>query len=52
MHAGARAVLAEPIDGRLFWAGEATHPAAFSNAHGAWLSGRRAAEEALAALVS
>ena len=52
MHAGARAVLAEPIDGRLFWAGEATHPAAFSTAHGAWLSGRRAAEEALAALVS
>lgn len=52
MHSGARAVLAEPTDGRLFWAGEATHPTAFSTAHGAWLSGRRAAEEALAALVS
>lgn len=50
MQSGARARLAEPTDGRLFWGGEATHPTAFSTAHGAWASGRRAAEEALAAL--
>ena len=46
-----RSVLAEPIDGRLFFAGEATHPTDFSTAHGAWESGERAAEEALAALL-
>ena len=48
--AGDRARLAEPVDGRLFFAGEATSPHAFSTAHGAWESGVRAAEEALAAL--
>ncbi len=48
--AGARAKLAEPVEGRLFFAGEATHPHFFSTAHGAWESGVRAAEEALAAL--
>jgi monoamine oxidase len=46
-HADARAVLAAPVDGRLFFAGEATHPSFFSTAHGAWESGVRAAEEAL-----
>jgi monoamine oxidase len=50
--AGARGILARPYDNRLFFAGEATHPADFSTAHGAYFSGVRAAEEALAALVS
>jgi len=48
--AGARATLAAPVEGRLFFAGEATHPSAFSTVHGAWESGERAAVEALAAL--
>jgi monoamine oxidase len=47
---GDRAVLARPVDGRLFFAGEATSPDDFSTAHGAWITGLRAAEEALAAL--
>jgi monoamine oxidase len=46
-YADARSVLAAPVDGRLFFAGEATHPTFFSTAHGAWESGVRAAEEAL-----
>ena len=41
----ARATLARPFDGRLFFAGEATHPTDFSTAHGAYESGVRAAEE-------
>lgn len=45
-----RAVLARPVDGRLFFAGEATHPTDFSTAHGAHRSGLRAAGEVLAAL--
>jgi monoamine oxidase len=49
-HAGARAVLAAPVDGRLFFAGEATSPGFFSTAHGARDSGERAAKEILAAL--
>jgi monoamine oxidase len=49
-HAGDRAVLAAPVDGRLFFAGEATSPEFFTTAHGARDSGERAAEEALAAL--
>jgi monoamine oxidase len=44
-HAGDRAVLAAPIDGRLFFAGEATSPNFFSTAHGARDSGERAAGE-------
>lgn len=48
--AGARADLAAPVDDRLFFAGEATSRRAFSTAHGAWESGLRAADEALAAL--
>ena len=44
-HAGARSVLAQPIDDRLFFAGEATHATDFSTAHGAWQSGIRAANE-------
>ena len=47
-HAGARAVLAAPVDGRLFFAGEATSPGFFSTAHGARDSGERAAGEVLA----
>jgi monoamine oxidase len=49
-HAGARAVLAAPIDGRLFFAGEATSPNFFSTAHGARDSGERAAREVRRAL--
>jgi monoamine oxidase len=48
-HAGARAVLAAPVDGRLFFAGEATSPNFFSTAHGARDSGERAAREVMAA---
>jgi monoamine oxidase len=49
-HAGMRAVLAAPVDGRLFFAGEATSPNFFSTAHGARDSGERAAREVVAAL--
>jgi len=48
-HAGDRAVLAAPVDGRLFFAGEATSPGFFTTAHGARDSGERAAEEVVAA---
>lgn len=48
-HAGDRAVLAAPVDGRLFFAGEATSPTFFTTAHGAKDSGERAAKEVLAA---
>jgi monoamine oxidase len=48
-HAGDRAILAAPVDGRLFFAGEATSPNFFSTAHGARDSGERAAGEALIA---
>ncbi|QWG20682.1 FAD-dependent oxidoreductase [Bradyrhizobium sediminis] len=47
-HAGDRAVLAAPVDGRLFFAGEATSPDFFSTAHGARDSGERATGEVLA----
>jgi monoamine oxidase len=47
-HAGARAMLAAPVDGRLFFAGEATSPNFFSTAHGARDSGERAAREVVA----
>jgi monoamine oxidase len=49
-HAADRAVLAAPLDGRLFFAGEATSPHFFSTAHGARDSGERAAREVLASL--
>jgi monoamine oxidase len=48
-HADKRAILAAPVDGRLFFAGEATSPNFFSTAHGARDSGKRAAKEVLAA---
>jgi len=49
-HADDRAVLAAPVDNRLFFAGEACSPNFFSTAHGAWLSGIVAAKAALACL--
>jgi monoamine oxidase len=49
-HAGKRAVLATPVDDRLFFAGEATSPNFFSTAHGARDSGERAAAEVMATL--
>jgi monoamine oxidase len=49
-HAGDRAVLAAPVDNRLFFAGEATSPNFFSTAHGARDSGERAAGEVLTAV--
>jgi monoamine oxidase len=49
-HADKRAMLAAPVDGRLFFAGEATSPGFFSTAHGARDSGERAAGEVLALL--
>ena len=51
-HAGMRAVLAAPVDGRLFFAGEATSPNFFSTAHGARDSGERAAAEVMAAALT
>jgi monoamine oxidase len=48
--AGARAALAQPVDERLFFAGEATSADGFSTAHGGYLEGIRAAEEAIGAL--
>jgi monoamine oxidase len=48
--AAARDTLARPFDQRLFFAGEATHRHDFSTAHGAYQSGLRAADEAIAAL--
>ena len=51
-HAGMRAMLASPVDGRLFFAGEATSPNFFSTAHGARDSGERAAGELVASLAT
>jgi monoamine oxidase len=48
--AEARVTLARPFDGRLFFAGEATHRHDFSTAHGAYQTGVRAADEVMAAL--
>lgn len=49
-HAGDRARLAAPVDNRLFFAGEACSANAFSTVHGAWLTGRDAGRQAIAAL--
>ncbi len=46
-HADDRAVLAAPVDGRLFFAGEACSRNHFSTTHGAWGTGIIAAEEYL-----
>lgn len=48
--AGAREALAQPIDARLFFAGEATSVAHAASLNGAYESGRRAALEVLDAL--
>lgn len=48
--ADARARLARPVEGRLFFAGEATSVSDPATCHGAYASGLRAAEEVLAAL--
>ncbi|MBW6525608.1 FAD-dependent oxidoreductase [Sphingomonas sp. RHCKR7] len=45
--AGARAVLAAPVDSRLFFAGEACSPHDFSTAHGAYATGLAAAKAIL-----
>jgi monoamine oxidase len=45
-----REILARPLDGRLFFAGEATTPGDNSTCHGAFRSGIRAAREIAAAL--
>jgi monoamine oxidase len=49
-HADARAALATPVDGRILFAGEACMVHDFSTAHGAYRSGVKAAEAAMAAL--
>jgi monoamine oxidase len=48
-NAGARRILAAPVDGRLFFAGEACSANDFSTAHGAYLTGLAAADAAMAA---
>lgn len=47
--AGCRAILAAPVNDRLFFAGEACSPNEFTTAHGALLSGLNAAEQVLKA---
>src|SRR5690606_17562996 len=47
--ADCRAVLAAPVENRLFFAGEACSKHDFSTAHGAYLPGITAAEAAIAA---
>ena len=49
-HADDRAVLAAPVDRRIFFAGEATSLNFFSTVHGAYETGTAAAEAALASL--
>ncbi len=48
--AGSRRTLAAAVDSRLFFAGEACSPDSYSTAHGAYLTGRAAAEAAMRAL--
>ena len=50
--ANARAVLAAPVNNRLFFAGEACSRHDFSTAHGAYRTGIEAAEQVLRALTS
>jgi monoamine oxidase len=47
--ADCRLALAEPVDGRLFFAGEACSVHDFSTAHGGWQTGVHAAEQVIAA---
>jgi len=44
-----RSALAAPVDGRLFFAGEACSVNDYSTAHGAYLTGIAAAEQVIAA---
>jgi monoamine oxidase len=46
---GARLTLAAAVENRLFFAGEACSPESYSTAHGAYLTGRAAAEAAIRA---
>jgi monoamine oxidase len=48
--ADCRVVLAAPVDGRIFFAGEACSRGDYSTAHGAYLTGIAAADQAIAAL--
>jgi monoamine oxidase len=48
--AGDRLLLSGSVDGRLFFAGEATHPHYFGTVHGAYETGVRAAWEVMAAV--
>jgi monoamine oxidase len=43
-----RPILAQPIDKRIFFAGEATTSVAFASVHGACISGRDAARATVA----
>jgi ADP-ribose pyrophosphatase YjhB (NUDIX family) len=45
-----RKVLAEPLNSRIFLAGEAAHETLWGTVGGAWESGERAADAALRAL--
>jgi monoamine oxidase len=47
-HADCRRTLAEPVDDRLFFAGEACSINDYSTAHGGWHTGVRAAEQVIA----
>lgn len=49
-HADARGKLAESVEDRIFFAGEACSAKDFSTAHGAYLTGIKAAEEAITVL--
>ena len=46
--ADCRARLAAPVDGRLFFAGEACSRGDFSTAQGAWITGVSAADQVIA----
>ena len=48
--ADCRATLAAPVDNRLFFAGEACSHGDFSTAHGGWITGVTAADQAIRAL--
>jgi len=47
--AGCRAILAAPVDDRLFFAGEACSQGDFSTAHGGWITGVAAADQLIEA---
>jgi len=50
--ADARQLLSMPVDGVMFFAGEATDPYSFMTAHAAMATGQRAAHEAMQAVVN